>query len=486
MSVLGVEDGDGRQLQLSEGSGARADRAQGKVEPSKDGGDAGRHVAAGNAQGPMAYHLRPVGTRLFLLCVLVAAYAHNQCTRNSLVYAVNFACGRSTSDQHEYMNAALDMSASQYALLASYGFTLMYACVSLVAGRVADVANRPRTLAMAIMTWSMALALQASPVSSFQLVLACRMVQGVAIAFCAPQAVSLLTDTFSPKQLAAATSVYSAGLYIGTSLASLTMLLNARIGWRATFTALASFGAILSIVIAACVREPRAQSAAIKQQEECATDDSTLAQSRHDGSKDGDALMRSVVVGRDPVLAHVPDGLTRLWASMATLVAKVQEVCGCQGIAYVLAAAGVRFCAGYAIGVWAAPYFRARFPLQQARFAFVNAMAVGMGGCLSTLMGGALTSAISPRSALAPLLIPAAGFMLAVPLWVGALFCHEFHGAMACYVLTLLVSECWIGPVMFALSTGVPKEVCCLDVASRIHEHSHLHNTFSAFNILQA
>jgi MFS family permease len=446
----------------------------GSRSESEIGASASQSQATHKESDARARYFQSSRMRAVLLCVLLAIYSHNQCTRNSLVYAVNFACGNSALDQREYINAALGMSASQYAVLASYGFTLMYAILSIIAGRVADIANRPRTLSLAILSWSAALALQASPMSSFTLVFMCRMFQGVAIAFCAPQCISLLTDRFPANRLALATSLYSAGLYLGASSASLTILSNAKFGWRVTFTALAVLGCLLSAVVGLCVSEPREETISMVPAATTTLEDYPKGQTMIDHRSSSPAstahasmqdLLRAHTLAYSLVLL-AQQTCIRTGEAARTLVTKLQEICRCQGMGYVLSAAAVRFCAGYAIGVWASPYFRARFPAEQHMFAFVNAFAVGVGGCMSTFLGGALTHLLTPRNKAAPLHVPVAGFLMAIPLWIAAVFWGEFYGAMAFYVLTLLASECWIGPAMYALSVGVPKEVCvCFFVA---------------------
>jgi hypothetical protein len=46
----------------------------------------------------------------------------------------------------------------------------------------------------------------------------------------------------------------------------------------------------------------------------------------------------------------------------------------------VYAAAAVRFMAGFAIGIWGAPYFRGAFPEDAAQYAVINAAIVAVGG----------------------------------------------------------------------------------------------------------
>jgi len=92
------------------------------------GGDAGA-----DAKGALAK--KPWG----LLALLLTVYVHNQWSRNALQYSVNFAVSPSAETSREFVNVALGISKSEYAILASYAFILLYTVFSLVSGRVAGI-----------------------------------------------------------------------------------------------------------------------------------------------------------------------------------------------------------------------------------------------------------------------------------------------------------------------------------------------------------
>ena len=77
-----------------------------------------------------------------LLMLLLAVYVHNQWSRNALQYSVNFAVSPSAEASREFVNVALGISKSEYAILASYAFILLYTVFSLVSGRVAGESLR--------------------------------------------------------------------------------------------------------------------------------------------------------------------------------------------------------------------------------------------------------------------------------------------------------------------------------------------------------
>ena len=342
-------------------------------------------------------------SRAGLLVLLLGLYTHNQLTRSSLFFSVNFAAagggGASSTEAaaKEFMNVALSFGPSQYALLASYGFTLLYALVSLPAGRAADTHDCAKTLAAASLVWSLALALQGSPWSSFPLVWICRVVQGIAMAFTGPQAISLLADAFPGPKLAFATSFYSTGVYIGGSLASLSMIANARFGWRATFLSISAVGVVMSLGLAAITKGMGLGKREEVSKNEVSEQGRKPGRGGGGGGGGGGGAVSSSS-GNSSSKGAISLGLDAAW-----------EVVRCRGIAWLLAATATRFCAGYGIGIWLAPFFRAKFPTMQAQYAVVSALTIGGGGCLSTLAGGVITEKLAAKDRRAVLRVPIIG-----------------------------------------------------------------------------
>lgn len=60
-------------------------------------------------------------------------------------------------------------------------------------------------------------------------------------------------------------------------------------------------------------------------------------------------------------------------------------------LAQIFATTAFRFCAGFGIGVWCAPFFRGRFPSSITEFSVLNAFVVAGGGLLSSFLGGVIS-----------------------------------------------------------------------------------------------
>ena len=92
-----------------------------------------------------------------VLGILLITFASNQWSRQALYYLCDFS---STSDPFKHINAAVNFNKEQYASLASFGFTIIFASVSLFAGSVSDKVDRNIVTALSCGVWSIATALQ--------------------------------------------------------------------------------------------------------------------------------------------------------------------------------------------------------------------------------------------------------------------------------------------------------------------------------------
>ena len=64
--------------------------------------------------------------------------------------------GRTLSTAAKFVHDTDPVLLTEYAVLASYAFILLYTVFSLLSGRVADTTSRPKTLAVASAAWSLA------------------------------------------------------------------------------------------------------------------------------------------------------------------------------------------------------------------------------------------------------------------------------------------------------------------------------------------
>ena len=175
-------------------------------------------------------------------------YVSNRWLRYSVLYLVDFSSPDATSagggaaSAFQTMNVDLGFTQSQYGLLASTAFTVLFALTSLIAGNLADRYDRRALTLGSCAVWSLA-TLYTSRAGSYEEVLAARVVMGGACAFAVPAAYTLIADKVSKDKLALSNSIYGSGVYLGGTLASLSLLLDQGVGWRGTLGAVGGFGA---------------------------------------------------------------------------------------------------------------------------------------------------------------------------------------------------------------------------------------------------
>ena len=341
--------------------------------------------------------------RTALLGSLIGVYTSNQWCRQLLFSTVDF----NSEDAFRFLNVGLELSRADYALLSTLTFNALFAACSLAAGALVDRADAVKLTYVSCGLWSLATVATAYT-SSFAGVAACRALQGVAMAATAPAGYALLGRAFPPDKLATASSRYAAAVSAGGALAAVSTRLDDAVGWRGAFAVAGASSLVVALVA---------------------------------------FLLLPAEVG--PPVPQTKDteegGFGGVFASRAAVA--------------LLAATAVRFAAGFTIGVWAIPCLRATFAGNDVGSGY--ALVVGVFGFVSALLGGAAADGLAARAppqraAAARALVPAAGSLVAAPLWVLALRAPSYGVAIILLAAEFLVAECWIGPTTALLQQAVP------------------------------
>ena len=341
--------------------------------------------------------------RTALLGSLIGVYTSNQWCRQLLFSTVDFT----SDDAFRFLNVGLELSRADYALLSTLTFNALFAACSLAAGALVDRADAVKLTYVSCGLWALATVATAYT-SSFAGVAACRALQGVAMAATAPAGYALLGRAFPPDKLATASSRYAAAVSAGGALAAVSTRLDDAVGWRGAFAVAGASSLVVALIafllLPAEIGPPVPQT---KNTEE--------------------------------------GGFGGVFASKAAVA--------------LLAATAVRFAAGFTIGVWAIPCLRASFAGNDVGSGY--ALVVGVFGFVSALLGGAAADGLAARAPperrdAARALVPAAGSLVAAPLWVLALQAPSYGIAIALLAAEFLVAECWIGPTTALLQQAVP------------------------------
>ena len=405
---------------------------------------------------------------LILVFPLLLIYVSNQWSRYSISYLVDFSTTAAASDSstastvvsaYEAMNVDLHFDQSQYGLLASTAFTVLFALSSLIAGNLADRYDRKLLTLGSCAVWTLA-TLATSQARSYDEVLLARVIMGGACAFAVPAAYTLIADTVSKDKLALSNSIYGSGVYLGGALASLSLLLDGSVGWRGALGAIGGFGAV-SVAAAGLLLPSDGDRGGAEND-----DDSMATTEMEQSSPTGDSVKQNA-------------------EEENSLVQNTRQILSIPRVRFLFLASFLRFCSGLMIGVWAAPYYKQAFPSSASEYAVVNALIVGAMGMTSGIMGGYVADGLSawieegddgdeeekegsasPSSIIREnfdeqtvrLLLPIIGSLLAIPCWY--LTTHTtstdaFEVAMLWLAIEYLVAECWFGPTIAVLQSAV-------------------------------
>jgi len=134
-----------------------------------------------------------------------------------LVYVLNFLDRQIPSILAERIKADLHLSDAQLGFLYGTAFAVFYSLFGIPLGRLADVWNRTRLIAIGLGAWSVMTAVSGLASSFLQLGLA-RIGVGIGEASAGPAGYSILSDYFPATKRATAVALYQSGIFIGSGL----------------------------------------------------------------------------------------------------------------------------------------------------------------------------------------------------------------------------------------------------------------------------
>jgi len=382
----------------------------------------------------------------------------NQWSRSSLYYLVDFSpetlditSSSPSFNQyaHAFMNIDLNFTAEQYGFLASAAFTSLFALASLYAGKMADTHDRRILLVSSSLAWSIA-ALSMSISHSYNDVIFLRSISGLACAFAAPASYTLLRDLVPRKHVGTASATYGSGVYLGESLASLSILTGGAstvLGWRGALAVAGVCGILCATLVGIVLPEDKFGN-------------------RDSRNKDVNGVVDfSTAIKLTSSKSLEPTSLS----SQSTVLSDASAVLSTSNrVRFLFLAVFFRFCAGLTTGIWSAPFFRLAFPDDASSYAIINAMIIGVCGVASGMIGGWVSDRLAEKSASSTtmlwdestgrLLIPIFGAFLAIPIWHMTMNASTFEGAMFWLAMKYLVAECWFGPAVAVLQSDVPSK----------------------------
>ena len=178
-----------------------------------------------------------------------------------------------------------------------------------------------------------------------------RAVIGASQAFFNPAAYTLLSEIFPKKIIGSINGIFSSGVYLGGGLASLSIILDSSIGWRNTLFFIGGLGVVISGMCYFLVAEPRA-----------VTRKENEMNSKMISATSTDVITQPLV---EPSAQSVTD-------IVSGAVTSLKEVLESNEARLLFFASVLRFCAGFSIAIWKAPFVFAKFPDNASSFAGKN------------------------------------------------------------------------------------------------------------------
>ena len=163
--------------------------------------------------------------------------------------------------------------------------------------------------------------------------------------------------------------ILSGGVYIGGGLASLSILLDNSLGWRSTVFVIGVLGILIGIIGNFLILEPK--SLTVKNNNENSNKESYTTNTNTNTNIDIDIdISKSVKSNIEKIKPiNFTTIIPNLWANIISIKDLFLEISKKPETVYILLATGIRFCAGFTIGIWKAPFVFEKFPEEIAIFA---------------------------------------------------------------------------------------------------------------------
>jgi predicted MFS family arabinose efflux permease len=283
-----------------------------------------------------------------------------------VVNTVNFIDRTAISVLAPSIQREFGISDTLTGLVMGIAFTFFYATLGFPVARLIDKHNRRTLLAVVLAIWSGMTAL-CGAAANFAMLFLFRIGVGIGEAGAGPASHSLIADYFRKHDRPTAIGFFSLGVPLGNFFGIvLGGLLVGYIGWRWTFVALGAPGILLAIVVWLTVREPVR------------------------GATDDPADAAALRVGEDIGLW---EGIRNLWARPTFRVMSYS--------------AALSALCGYGMNLWMPAFLQRVHDLTMAQVGIPLGLAIGVGGGLGAMAGGAITARAAQRDTRAFLTLPA-------------------------------------------------------------------------------
>lgn len=300
----------------------------------------------------------------------------------------------------------LQLSDTQLGILGGFAFALFYSTLGIPVARLAERMDRRWLIAGSLMIWSIATA-ASGLARGFVSLFAFRVAVGIGEAGASPPAHSLITDFFSPKRRGTAFSIYSLGVSAGVLIGSIAGGYIAQTyGWRLTFVIFGAPGVILAFLIPLTIREPRRGRLDIQ-----------------------------------PDAATLPEEVPSLRAVLARFAQK-------RALFHSVAGASVAAFGSYSIIAFSAPFFIRAHGATLSQAGLFLGLTSGLSAGIGIFCSGLITDRASKKDARWIVWVPAAGLLVAAPLYIAGFLAPTAAMATAILLFPPALQYLYLGPTM--------------------------------------
>mgnify|MGYP006127826321 FL=1 len=325
-----------------------------------------------------------------------------------VVYVFNFIDRQILAILAPAIKDELLLSDTQIGALSGVAFGIFYATLGIPIARLADRYSRVSIISICLSIWSLMTAFSGLATNFAQLLIA-RIGVGIGEAGGSPPSHSLLADYFAPGKRATALGIYALGVPIGILFGNLAGgWIGEIFGWRQAFFLVGLPGIVLAIILKLTVKEPpRGYS------EEKPADTTTVP-------------FRTVV--------------KTMW--------------GFKSFKYIALGAGTQAFVGYGAIAWMPSFLVRAHDLSIGEVGTALGLIIGFFGGIGTLLSGVIGDKLGAKSVKYYMLVPAYGFLIAVPAGAAVFLVDDLYLVLAIYTIPAFLVNLYTGPT-FAMTQSL-------------------------------
>lgn len=321
----------------------------------------------------------------------------------TVIYVFNFIDRQILNILAESIANELSLSDTQIGLMTGFAFAVFYTFLGIPLARYADRPGSDRITLMAICLaiWSAMTAACGLAQNYGQLLLA-RIGVGAGEAGCTPAAISIIADIYPKERRSSAMGIYMMGVPIGSLFGLIAGgLLADAFGWRVALLVVGLPGILLALILYFLVKDPR-----------------------HNGV---------MSAARPPTLP---------WREA------MRELASSRAFTLLVIASSVNAFLGYGKGVWQIIFFMRSHGLSAGEVGLAIGLTTGLCGIIGSTIGGRMADWLGTRNPAHYFIMPAVGFLVAIPFSLAAYTASDWRVAIALMIIPAICGTLNYGPGM--------------------------------------